>query len=115
MADAWGREWTDRRTKELITLGLSEKASFEILNAVLNLIFPWGSLASIGAMGILDIKIPKREISWPEIIRAESFRLWSEVCGCGDGQGTWDTIIGGHPAKTFTRFVTSSQRSHGDS
>lgn len=114
MADSWRRECTDK-TKELITLGLSVKASFEILNAVRNLIFPWGSLASIGATGILDIKIPKREISWPEIIRAELFRLWSEVCGCSDGQGTWDNIIGGHPAKVFTRFVTSSQRSHRDS
>lgn len=114
MADSWRREWTDK-AKELITLGSSENASFEILSAVLNLTFPWGSLASIGAIGILDIKIPKREISWPEIIRTELFRLWSEVCVCSDGQEIRDNIIGGHPVKAFTRFVTSSQRSHGDS
>ena len=114
VADSWRREWADK-TKELIALRSSEKASFGILSAARNLIFPWGSLASIGATDILDIKIPKREISWPEIIRAELFRLWSEVCGCSDGQGTWGNIIGGHPAKVFTRFVISSQRSHGDS
>lgn len=55
MTDAGTTEWTDK-TKELIPLGLSENVSLKILNANLNLIFPWGNLASVGTTGTLDIK-----------------------------------------------------------
>lgn len=55
MTDAGTTGWTDK-TKELIPLGLSENVSLKILNANLNLIFPWGNLAFVGTTGTLDIK-----------------------------------------------------------
>lgn len=52
-------EWADKT--ELIPLGLSQNVSSKTPNADLNLIFPWGNVASIGAPGTLDIKRFPRE------------------------------------------------------
>lgn len=114
MTDAGTTEWTDKTKRVNSTWFIRERVA-QNTKCQSKSYFLLGKLSFRRNHGYIWYKkIPKREKSWPEIIRAELFRFWSEVCGCSDGQGTRNNIIGDHSGKAFPGLVNSSWRSHGD-